>query len=109
MIAAEMLGMMGCQVTIADNGREGLEQFKQQPFDLVFMDCRMPEMDGYEATTQIRHYEREKALAVTPILALTANAMKDDIQACLKVGMNDHVAKPIHVEHIIAALNQWLS
>ncbi len=108
MIAAEMLGMVGCQVTTAENGREGVDLFKQQSFDLVFMDCRMPEMDGYEATKHIRQYESENTLPVTPILALTANAMKDDIQACISAGMNDHVAKPIHVEQVIAALDKWL-
>jgi len=108
MIAIEMLEQLGCRVTLAVNGSEVLEQMLQQPFDLIFMDCRMPEMDGYEATEIIREHEQEKQTGKMPIVALTANAIKGDEEKCLAAGMDDYVSKPILQEELGVMLLKWL-
>jgi CheY-like chemotaxis protein len=75
------------------------------PYDIVFMDCQMPEMDGYEATRIIR---REESGRHTPVIALTANSMPGDREECLRAGMDAHLSKPIRPEALAAALAQWL-
>lgn len=92
-VAAGMLRKLGCQVDVAANGAEAVGMWQQFPYDLVFMDCHMPFMDGYEATRQIR--SRESAGQHIPIVALTANALEGEEQACLDVGMDAFVAKPV--------------
>ena len=71
------------------------EKFKKEKFDIVLMDIRMPVMDGVQATQEIRAFENKNSLAETPIVALTANVLKEDIEKYLKVGMNAHLAKPL--------------
>ncbi|MGH1375404.1 MAG: PAS domain S-box protein [Alphaproteobacteria bacterium] len=107
-IAMEILEQYGCHTTPAGNGREAVERFSKQHFDVIFMDCRMPEMDGYEATKKIRQYEEDRKLSPTPILALTANAIKGDRDKCISVGMDDYISKPIQKAHIGRALLKWL-
>ncbi len=108
MIATEILEQYGCNVTPAGNGLEAIERASSQRFDLIFMDCRMPEMDGYEATGVIREHEgKEHSLAV-PIIALTANAMKGDRDKCIAAGMDDYVTKPVKKEELAAVLLKWL-
>jgi CheY-like chemotaxis protein len=104
-VAQRMLERAGCFVSVAFNGREGLDAFRTQPFDLVFMDCQMPEMDGYEATRAIR--ELEGPSRHTPIVALTANAMEGDRENCLACGMDDFVAKPVQRDLMLAAVERW--
>ncbi len=95
MVAQEMLGKLGFSVEIANNGRIAVERLCRESFDLVFMDMQMPEMDGIEATGVIRNPSSEVLQHDVPIIAMTANAMKGDREACLAAGMDDYVAKPI--------------
>lgn len=108
MIATEILEQYGCHITPAGNGFEAIERASKQDFDLIFMDCRMPEMDGYEATGCIREYESKKGLPAMPIIALTANAMKGDRDACLAAGMDDYMSKPMKKTKLAAMLVKWL-
>jgi CheY-like chemotaxis protein len=106
-VAVKMLEKAGCHVDIAANGREAVEMLEQVPYDLVFMDCLMPEMDGYEATAEIRRrHGRQRHI---PIIAMTANAMQGDREHCLAAGMDDYVAKPINPHDLRAALGRWRS
>ncbi len=93
-VASRMLEKLGCWVDLAANGEEAVEKWRQENYDLVFMDCQMPVMDGYEATRRIRELEQATKTR-TPIIALTANAMSIDRNRCLEAGMDEHLAKPI--------------
>lgn len=95
-------------ITMAENGKEGLEKFIKGNYDLVIMDIQMPVMDGYEATKAIRQFELENETEKTPILALTANAFKEDAQKCMNSGCTDHMAKPIKKKTLIATLEKYL-
>ncbi len=107
-VAKEYLGQMGCVVTVAENGRDGAERYKVQPFDIVFMDWLMPEMDGLDATKAIREFEREAGRSRTPIVALTANAFAQGHETCLSAGMDAVLSKPFTFDEIQAALKKWL-
>ena len=105
-IALELLGMEGAEVVAAENGREAVELFSRNPpgtFDAIFMDIQMPELDGYGAAREIRKLDRPDAGTI-PILAMTANAFEDDIAAARAAGMNGHIAKPVDMGKIKAAL-----
>jgi signal transduction histidine kinase/DNA-binding response OmpR family regulator len=105
-VITRLLERLGCAVTLATNGREAVERHRGGGFELVFMDCQMPEMDGYQATAAIR--ERELAAGGhIPIIALTANALDGDREACLAAGMDDYLAKPVKPAEIAAALERW--
>jgi CheY-like chemotaxis protein len=108
-VATELLQGYGCIVTPAGNGLEALTQVKKQQFDLIFMDCQMPEMDGFEATAEIRTLESKQVIKKTPIVAFTANAMRSDEEKCLSVGMDDFITKPINQESLEKVLIKWLS
>ena len=97
-IIKKMLEKLGHHVTVANNGLEAVEQLKNQRFDLVLMDCEMPEMDGYEATRKIRETEQPQQLAHTPIIAVTAHALKSYRDQALESGMDDLVTKPLKLE-----------
>lgn len=99
-----ILSQTNLTITRVKNGREALQQLTHQSFDLVLMDIQMPEMDGYEATQMIR----ESLQLTVPIVALTANAMQQDIDACEKAGMNDHVSKPIEKKQLLRVLAEYL-
>jgi CheY-like chemotaxis protein/HPt (histidine-containing phosphotransfer) domain-containing protein len=107
-VALGILQMLGYGVTVVNNGREALEAHAQGAFDLALMDCDMPEMDGFEATRQIRARERASSAARLPIVALTANAMAQDREACLAAGMDDHLSKPFSTVTLQAMLNRWM-
>jgi diguanylate cyclase (GGDEF)-like protein len=101
-----MLERLGCKATIANNGRESLAIIARNQFDLVLMDCHMPEMDGYEATSQIR--KLEAADERIPIVAMTANVQKGEAEKCMAVGMDDYLAKPLKLEALREMLSRWL-
>jgi CheY-like chemotaxis protein len=104
-IAAALLSRMGCQVDIADSGFSALQQVNQKQYDVVFMDCVMPEMDGFETTAAIRSLAGK--LGRVPIVALTASATTEDRDKCLAAGMDDFLTKPIRVERLRECLAQW--
>ena len=106
-VALLMLRKLGYGADLATNGREAIEAVTSHPYDLVLMDCRMPEMDGFEATQQIRLSAGRSAQI--PIIAMTACAFAEDREACLKSGMNDYLAKPVRVQELGAKLEFWLS
>ena len=96
------------QITMAENGKEGLDKYIAGTYDLILMDIQMPIMDGYEATKAIRKYELDNAITRIPILALTANAFQEDAQKCINCGCNDHLAKPIKKKKLIRTLEEYL-
>lgn len=108
MVATKSLERYGCRVTPAGNGIEAVEQIKARKFDLVLMDCRMPEMDGFEATRAIRVLEKDEGKQHTPIVACTANAMAKDEAQCLEAGMDDFLSKPIQRDELEEKLQKWL-
>lgn len=109
-VVEDMLSELGCEVTIVNNGLEGLEAVKQNSFDLVFMDCQMPIMDGFKATEEIRTYESQNNIPQSnTIIALTANAQSSDKQACLDVGMNDYLSKPFKFDELVKVLSKYLT
>ncbi|MBK7673877.1 MAG: response regulator [Candidatus Accumulibacter sp.] len=108
-VAAAMLESLGVAHVLADNGRIALDRVRQEHFDLVLMDCQMPEMDGFEATAQVRARQREGLLpGKLSIVALTANAVEGDRERCLAAGMDDYLSKPFTRERLTAALARWL-
>ncbi|WP_432738523.1 AAA family ATPase [Maridesulfovibrio sp. FT414] len=96
------------QLTYAENGKEGVEKYMAGEYDMVLMDIQMPVMDGYEATREIRKYEADKGLSQTPIMALTANAFKEDELKCLDCGCTAHMAKPVKKKKLLKALEDYL-
>ena len=104
-VASLHLKKLGCLVDIAANGKEAVDSVKRIQYDVIFMDCLMPEMDGYEATIEIRKYEKGRSRV--PIIAMTANAMKGDKEKCLLCGMDAFLSKPINKESLIDCLAIW--
>ncbi len=104
-VATAMLKKLGCNVIVVPNGARALEQIALRTFDLIFMDCQMPIMDGFEATRAIR--QMVGAIHDIPIVAMTAHALKEDRQRCLDVGMNDYLAKPVHRDALINILKKY--
>ena len=102
LLASTLLKREGCAVETAASGHEALDALKRARYDLVFMDMRMPGMDGPSAARAIRARGDE-----TPIVALTANAFAEDRRACLEAGMDDHLVKPLELEALRAALARW--
>ncbi len=104
-VAQGMLRLLGCRVEVANTGAEALDMVRDQQYDLVFMDCQMPEMDGYEATRRIRKldYPRNQTL----IVAMTANALSGDRNACFEAGMDDFLSKPITKVMVEGTLAKW--
>lgn len=104
-VVQAMLHKCGIVVTVAHDGEEALRWIADQPFDLVLMDCKMPRMDGFEATRQIRRGNHQPAI---PVIALTANAMQSDMEECLAAGMDDFLSKPVGHSQLLAKLAEWL-
>lgn len=109
-VARAQLERLGFKPDVAANGLEALQAIERQDYDIVFMDCQMPEMDGYQATRRIRavEYQREETHPVR-IVAMTANAMKGDREECLAVGMDDYISKPVRVEELMRVLKPLLA
>ncbi|HET8729874.1 MAG TPA: ATP-binding protein, partial [Moraxellaceae bacterium] len=106
-VARAMLRQLGCVISVVSDGRAAVDAFRRQPPDIILMDCQMPEMDGFEATRQIREIEKESGLPPTPIIAVTAGILRDERTACLASGMNDFLAKPFRRADLIDALMRW--
>ncbi|MDO6536769.1 hybrid sensor histidine kinase/response regulator [Alteromonas stellipolaris] len=104
-VITAMLNSTNLQILRVANGNDAIHKLSQQSFDAILMDIQMPEMDGYEATRVIRHQMN----GTLPIIALTANAMQQDIDACLNAGMDDHVSKPIRKEKLLEVLDKYLN
>ncbi len=107
-IMSKILSMFGCQVTVAENGLIAVEAVRTRSFDLIFMDCQMPEMDGFEAARIIVSLKAEGKIDPVPIVALTANALKEDRERCLESGMDDYLSKPVRKSSLEAILLKWL-
>ena len=105
-VATAMLEQLGARVDVAADGKEALEQVALLPYDLIFMDCEMPEMDGYAATAEIRR--REDGGRRIPIVAMTAHAMEGDREQCLAAGMDDYITKPVSPAAIGAVVRRWV-
>ena len=101
-----LLEKLGCRVDVAANGLEAVELLAELAYDLVFMDCQMPEMDGFEATPRDPP-ARGVLGAHVPIIAMTANAMQGDREQCLAAGMDDYLSKPVSFEALAAAARKW--
>ncbi len=108
MLITKILGKYGLRVDTAANGKEAVDMLNKFEYDIVFMDCQMPEMDGFEATTEIRRIEEEKGKDRTSIVALTADAMTGDREKCLNAGMDDYLNKPVKPQQILEMLQKWL-
>ena len=109
-IAIELLQMEGIEVDSVENGKRAVEMFEASAvgdYGAILMDIQMPVMNGYDATKDIRSLNRVDAKTV-PIIALTANAFATDVGKARSVGMNEHVAKPINVKHLIKVLQRWM-
>jgi CheY-like chemotaxis protein len=105
-VVVRMLEKLGMRPDLAANGREAVEMFGLVPYDLIFMDCQMPEMDGYAAAREIRR--REGANHHVAIVAMTAEVMAGSREQCLEAGMDDHIGKPIKTEFLFEALRKWV-
>jgi len=107
-MALEMLRRFGMQVDQAEQGAAAVEMMLTRPYDLVLMDCQMPVMDGFEASSILRKHMQSGHIRSTPIIALTANAMRGDRERCLAAGMDDYLGKPLRLQDIEATLARWL-
>ena len=109
-VAAELIGITGVNVELAENGRAAVARYEQHApgyYKLIFMDIQLPVMNGYEAARKIRSSGREDAESI-PIIAMTANAFTEDVEAAYAAGMNEHIAKPLEFERLTGILKKWL-
>ena len=110
MVTKGMLGRLGFTCRIANNGAEGVGLWQRQYFDLIIMDCKMPVMDGFEATRQIRaHEEAAGEKKRIPIIAITANTKEGEVGRCLAAGMDDYLAKPVAIGALEGKCAHWLA
>ena len=106
-VAERMLSKIGCVVDVATDGQEAVQAARTTTYDVIFMDCQMPTMDGFAATRAIRELEEEMGGRV-PIVALTANAMKGDREKCLAAGMDDYLSKPVKRSDLEKMVQRWV-
>jgi len=107
-VALGILKKLGLRADAVANGMEVLKALESLPYDLVLMDVQMPEMDGIEATRQIRSLQSSIPNHQIPIIAMTAHAMQGDREHCIEAGMNDYVTKPVSPQALVEALDKWL-
>jgi two-component system, sensor histidine kinase and response regulator len=105
-VALKMLTKLGCRADVAADGREAVQALRAVPYDLIFMDCNMPEVDGFMATEMIR--QMEGSAKHTIIVAMTANALKGDRERCIAAGMDDYISKPVAQKDLTAIINKWV-
>jgi CheY-like chemotaxis protein len=109
-VAARILEKLGYRVDVVANGQEALDALTQIPYAAVFMDCQMPELDGFSATAEIRRREASSSTPHRlPVIAMTANAMQDDRKRCLAAGMDDYISKPVTAKALREALARWVT
>ena len=106
-LTRRLLEKLGCDVTTANDGEAALGLLQWHRFDMIFMDCVMPKVDGFEATRRLRKLESERELSHVPVVALTASAMEQDEEKCRHAGMDAFVAKPVNMEMLRAILDQF--
>jgi CheY-like chemotaxis protein len=104
-VAVGLLKNIGFEADVVANGNEVLQALERKPYDLVLMDCQMPELDGYEATHRIRENPKTKAIR---IIAMTANAMRGESEKCLAAGMDDYLSKPVRLETLREMITRWM-
>ena len=104
-LAEKLFSKLGFAASFAENGFQVLEMLEDSGFDMIFMDCQMPEMDGYEATRRIRNLD--SPAKDVPIIAMTANAMAGDRDACIEAGMSDYISKPIRLSELKEKIEAW--
>jgi len=109
MVCLEILEKLGYRADAVADGKEAIDALRRLPYDLVLMDCQMPEVDGFEATRRIRSGQSQVLNPGIPIIAVTANAMKGDRERSLAAGMDDHLSKPVQPEELARALDHWLT
>jgi signal transduction histidine kinase/ActR/RegA family two-component response regulator len=107
LVTARTLERLGCRVRVVNNGLEALVALGERQYDVVFMDCHMPELDGYETTRELRRRGSENT--DVPVIALTANAMREDRDRCLAAGMDDYASKPVQPKLLRALLSRWVA
>jgi CheY-like chemotaxis protein len=103
-----MLERLGCRVDVSANGAEAVQMTSRLPYSLIFMDCHMPDMDGFEATLEIRRREHQLGLAAVPIIALTASVLQEDRDRCLSAGMDDVIGKPVQPADLAQVLRRFV-
>lgn len=107
-LAMNIFIQLGCEVDLAKNGEEVIDRHTVNQYDIIFMDCDMPLMDGYQATKNIRSTEHSRSSLIhTPIIALTGKVMANDKQRCLEAGMDDYITKPIRIEHAADMIEKY--
>ncbi|NRA38658.1 MAG: response regulator, partial [Planctomycetes bacterium] len=105
LVASTMLKKLGHDVDVSENGDDAVKKVQSKKYDIVFMDCQMPVLDGWEATKRIRQMGAE--FSALPIIALTANALAGDRDKCLAAGMNDYLSKPMKKQNLEQMMNEW--
>ena len=105
-VAQAMMERLGCKCSIANHGIEALKLLELAKYDAIFMDCNMPEMDGYETTNRVRQLAAE--ISQIPIIAMTANVLKGDREKCIQAGMNDYISKPLKLDKLVEKLERWV-
>ena len=105
-LATKLLTRKGHSVVAVENGKLAVEQFQKESFDAILMDMQMPEMDGLEATREIRRLETEGSKALTPIIAMTANEDRSDQERCFEAGMNGFISKPLSIKEVVPTIQK---
>lgn len=100
-----ILQRAGFKIDLVSDGREALAAHREQPYDVILMDCQMPSMDGFEASRQIRKLDRKQPI----IIAVTANALLGERERCLEAGMNDYLSKPFQAEQLVGVVKKWMA
>jgi PAS domain S-box-containing protein len=106
-LISKLFTKIGCYCDIVGNGAKAVEAYKNNKYDVILMDCQMPILDGYQATREIREYESNDLIPRIPIIAITANALKEDINNCLDAGMDKYIPKPINLDSLIKILKEY--